>query len=89
VASQTTLRNTSGETIESAVAAFLDEAIVVRQTGRTAIVECKMCGQKDEEHTENCPVPALEQWLFDAAKGGPEQWVDAEQAWNALGVSLN
>jgi hypothetical protein len=72
------------ETIET-VAALLDIAIVVRQTGNTAMVECKMCGQRDENHTEGCPVPALEQWLFDAANDDPQQRVAIEQAWSELG----
>jgi hypothetical protein len=61
----------------------------VRQTGCTAIVECKMCGQQDENHEESCPVPAMEQWLFDAAKDALDGHVSIEQAWNDLGISLN
>ena len=55
------------EGIETAVAALLDVAVVVQQIGNTARADCKMCGQQDEHHTDACPVPALEQWLFDAA----------------------
>jgi hypothetical protein len=86
---QTMRRDDSGETIESAVAAFLDAAIVVRQTGRTAMVECKLCGEQDENHAESCPVPAMEQWLFDAAKGGPEERIAIEQACGELGINPN
>lgn len=89
MALQRTRRDDSSETIESAVAAFLDAAIVVRQDGRTAMVECKMCGQHDENHSESCPVPVMEQWLFDAAKGDPAERAAIEQAWNELGFNLN
>lgn len=90
MAQQTTLVDERDETIESVVAALLDVAVVVRRTGSTAMLECKMCGQQDENHTEACPVPALEQWLFDAAKvDHPEERAANEEAWSELGFNAN
>ena len=88
MAPQTTLMVGQDEDIETAVAALLDVAVAVRRTGSTAMLHCKMCGRQDENHAETCPVPALEQWLFEAAK------VDAEErallkAWSELGSNPN
>jgi hypothetical protein len=76
----------SGETLESAVAAFLDVAVVVRRTGATAMVHCHMCGGQDENHESACPVPMLEQWLFDAAKEHPEERA-AKEVWAEQGFT--
>ncbi len=51
--------------IEVAVAGLLNAAVTVRKSksGRGIELECRMCGRRDENHTGDCPVPALEQWL--------------------------
>ena len=76
----------SDETLETTVAALLDAAIDVRQTGTTATVHCNMCGGEDEDHVSTCPVPMLEQWLFDAAKMHPEQRA-VVQSWAEQGFT--
>jgi hypothetical protein len=51
--------------IENAVSVLLNAAVVIRKAeGSTGIeLECTMCGQREENHTSACPVPALEEWL--------------------------
>jgi hypothetical protein len=68
-----TLIDDSGDTLETAVAALVDAAVDIHLTGTTAMVHCNMCGGEDENHVSTCPVPMLEQWLFEAAKLRPEQ----------------
>ncbi len=84
----TTLMVEQDEEIQTAVAALLDVAVAVRRTGSTAMLHCQMCGRQDENHTETCPVPALEQWLFDAAKADAEERA-LLKAWGELAVNPN
>lgn len=88
MAPQTTLVVAQDEGIETAVAALLDVAVAVRRTGSTAMLHCKMCGRQDDNHTETCPIPALEQWLFDAAKADSEERA-LLKAWHELAVNPN
>jgi hypothetical protein len=53
-----------GGAVESAVVALLDVAVVLDQN---ALI-CKLCNERDESHTEACPVPALEQWLLNVTE---------------------
>lgn len=55
--------------IQHAIVHLLNVAVIAHRTGiadaelqEGAHVECKMCEEWDE-HTEHCPVPALEQFL--------------------------
>jgi hypothetical protein len=85
MASQT-LIDEQDDTIETAVAALLDVAVGVRRTGSTAMVHCNMCGEQDENHASTCPVPMLEQWLFDAVKVQPEKRA-AIELWSEQGFT--
>ncbi len=51
--------------IEDAVTKLLNAAVVMRGSGAGTRIEleCTMCGQREENHTTACPVPALEEWL--------------------------
>ena len=51
--------------IEVAVVGLLNAAVILRKSnsGRGIELECRMCGRRDENHTADCPVPSLEQWL--------------------------
>jgi hypothetical protein len=53
------------EAMEYAVVALLNAAVVLRssETSPGIELECKMCGQRDDNHTRSCLVPALEMWL--------------------------
>jgi hypothetical protein len=49
---------------EAAVMALLSTAVVASiNTSNRLELECKLCGERDENHTFACPVPALEEWL--------------------------
>lgn len=50
------------EAVENAVVALLNVAVVLGSSGGVEF-ECKLCGQREENHTVACPVPALEQWV--------------------------
>ena len=44
--------------------ALLSTAVVASiNTSNRLELECKLCGERDENHTFACPVPALEEWL--------------------------
>ena len=52
------------EAVEDAVVALLNDALAFNTTDSgTAELTCKMCGGRDENHTADCPVPMLEQWI--------------------------
>ena len=88
MAQRTSPMDEQDEGIETAVAALLDVAIVVRRIGNIARADCKMCGQQDERHTDACPIPALEQWLFDAGKADSDQPATVA-IWSKLGLTPN
>jgi hypothetical protein len=50
------------------------------------MVHCNMCGEQDENHSSTCPVPMLEQWLFDAVKVQPEERA-AIELWSEQGFT--
>ena len=62
---QQNTRNERDAVVEDAVVALLSVATVVRpnESNRGIVLECRLCGELDEYHTDACPVPALEQWL--------------------------
>ena len=64
---QTTVTNERDQAIENAVVEPLNVAVVLGKDERGRMVaECKMCGQREENHTDTCPVPALEEWINPA-----------------------
>jgi hypothetical protein len=56
------LQNEPASEIETAVVHLLDLVVVPSETAPDEY-ECKLCGGLDFDHTETCPVPALEQWV--------------------------
>ena len=53
------------DAMEYAVMALLNASVRLRnnENSRGIELECKMCGQRDDNHTRSCLIPALEQWL--------------------------
>jgi hypothetical protein len=45
--------------VEEAVVDLLNVVVVLDDDN----LHCRLCGEKDGNHLEGCPVPALEQWL--------------------------
>ena len=65
---QTTMTEKRDEAVETAVVELLNVAVVLGKDERGRLVaECKMCGQREENHTKACPVPALEEWINPSA----------------------
>jgi hypothetical protein len=63
-ADKTAARLQRDEAVEDAVVSLLNNAVAFSTTeGGRAALTCKMCGARDENHTTDCPVPALEQWI--------------------------
>ena len=53
------------EALEYAVMAVLHAAVTLRNSDTSPGIEleCKICGQRDDQHTRSCLIPALEVWL--------------------------
>ena len=56
------------DAVKEAVEELLTFAVTLKTNERSRRIEleCRMCGQRDENHTPSCPVPALEEWLNQA-----------------------
>ena len=49
--------------VETAVVHLLNVAVVMKHGDPEPHFECKLCGQLDDVHLQNCPVPLLEEWI--------------------------
>ena len=53
------------DALDFAIMALLNAAVRLRNSedSRAIELECKICGQRDDNHTRSCLIPALEQWI--------------------------